>query len=128
MTTEENSAKIWDVTKSHSLAFLSYYPALVDKASLMGVESSLDGNGVAYEVMSAADYLAYFGVAPQPRQPVGPAAGAGAAVLANWNADTVSYKDQIKCKAQIRKFVLDTVPQELLIPMQDGNRSIRLVD
>ena len=78
----EQDIKIWDVTKSHTLAFLNYYPALVDRAILMGAESSLDGNGVAFELMSAVDYLAYFGVAAQPRQAMGPAIEAEAA-LAN---------------------------------------------
>ena len=122
--TEQNKL-IWDITRSHELAFLSYFPLLVDHAALLGASSSLDDNGVAFDLMPAADFFVLFGTQPQPRLPMGPAFG-NAADLTNWKSSHDLLCDQTKCKATLRKFVLDTVPKELLIPMQDVNRSLRL--
>ena len=121
----ERETLSWDTTKSYNLAFLKYYPALVDRAILIEQASSIDGNGVAFDIMSAADFFAWFGTHPQPRQPMGPAAG-NAAALINWTKNHDLRTDQLKGKATLRKLVLDTVPKELLIPMQDVNRSLRL--
>ena len=41
----------WDVTRSDTLAFLRGLPQLVDFAASCGIESSSDGNGVAFEVL-----------------------------------------------------------------------------
>ena len=115
---------IWDLAISDTLAFLKYYSELVDRAILIGAASSLDGLGVSFDLMSAVDFFVYFGSAPQPRQPLGPAAGAGAA-LANWTSDSALFKEQSKCRAELRKLILDTIPNHLLVPMQDANRSLR---
>ena len=118
-------ALIWDVSRSNKLAWLRYKPAAIDKAISMGGPSSLDGNGVSFVLMPAPEYLVFFGTPPQPRPPMGPAVGAGAA-LVNWSATNVLTTDQTKCVAEFRNIFLDGVPQELLVPMQDANRSIRL--
>ncbi len=120
----EQESLIWDITRSDNLAFLNYLPALADRSTLMGAASSLNGLGVSFDLMPAVEYLAYFGQAAQSRPPMGPAVGTGAA-LANWTSDNLLFKDQEKCRAELRKLVLDTVPRHLLVPMQDANRSIR---
>lgn len=121
----EHETLIWDVTKSDTLAFLNYFPSFRDRSAMIGAASSLDGNGVGFDVLTPVEFLAHYGTAPQPRLPMGPAAGAGAA-LANWTAENALYRDQQKCRAELRKLLLDTVPTHLLIPLQDNNRSIRL--
>jgi hypothetical protein len=121
----EQESLIWDATRSDNLAFLNYYPSIRDRAALMGAASSLDGNGVCFDVLTPAEFLAHFGTAPMPRPAMGPAVGNGAA-LANWASDNALFRDQTKCRAELRKLVLDTVPKHLLVPMQDANRSLRL--
>ena len=77
----------WDVTRSDTLAFLRGLPQLVDFAASCGIESSADGNGVAFEVLPPGDFLAWFGTAAAPLQPVGPPAG-NAVYLTIWRALT----------------------------------------
>ncbi len=74
--------------------------------------------------MNAVEFQAFFRTPPQPRPPMGPAVGAGAA-LVNWNATNALTADQTKCMAEFRNIFLDGLPKELLVPMQDANRSIR---
>ena len=59
---------VWDITKSGPLAFLRFFPELVDHAVLVEQASSIDGLvGVADQLMNVVDFTAYFGQAPQPR-------------------------------------------------------------
>jgi len=124
--TEQETLR-WDMSqtpRSDTLTMLSVWPALVDRAIQIGAACSLDGNGVVFDILPAAEFHAMFGAAPQPRLPMGPAAGTGA-VLANWTSDIALYKEQQKCRAEMRKLILDIFPNYLLVPMQDANRSIR---
>ena len=57
---------VWDITKSGPLAFLRFFPELVDHAVLVEQASSIDGLGVAPELFTVVDFTAYFGQAPQP--------------------------------------------------------------
>lgn len=118
-------ALIWDSTRSVKLAWHKFYPEAIDVAISIETASSLDGNGVAFEAMNAAAFLAYFGTVPQPRPPMGPAVGAGA-VLVNYTKNDKLLNDQTKGRAEFRKLILDRVPKTLLIPMQDANRSLRM--
>ena len=61
----EQESLIWDVTRSDNLAFLNYYPSIRDRAALIGAASSLDGNGVCFDVLSPAEFLAHFGTVPK---------------------------------------------------------------
>ena len=121
----EEETLVWDVTRSDTLALLTYFPLLRDRSTLIGSASSLDGNGVSFDVLPPTEFLAYFGTAPQPRPAMGPAVGTGAA-LVNWTSDNALYIDQQKGRAELRKLVLNTVPKHLLVPMQDADRSMRL--
>ena len=76
-------APIWDITKSGPLAFLRFFPELVDHAVLVEQASSIDGFGVAEQLFTVAAFTAYFGQAPQPRPAMAPAAG-NAVQLCNW--------------------------------------------
>ena len=79
----------------------------------------------SFDAMNVVAFLAYFGTAPQPRPPMGPAVGAGA-VLVNYTRNEKLLSDQTKGKAEFRKLILDRVPKTLLVPMQDVNRSLRM--
>ena len=114
----------WDVTRSDTLAFLRGLPQLVDFAASCGIESSADGNGVAFEVLPPGDFLAWFGTAAVPLQPVGPPAG-NAVQLTIWRAADAALKDQAKWKIFVRNKFLTWLPDRLLVPMRDQNRSIR---
>jgi hypothetical protein len=115
----------WDETKTDKVAWLKFYPEAIDVAISIETASSLDENGVAFEAMSPAAFLLFFGAPPQPRMPMGPAVGAGAA-LANHNKLDKLTTNQENGKAEFRNIILEAVPKRLLIPMQDANRSLRL--
>ena len=104
---------IWDSTRSVKLAWHKFYPEAIDVAISIEIASSLDGNGVAFEAMNAAAFLAYFGTVPQPRPPMGPAVGAGA-VLVNYTKNDKLLNDQTKGRAEFRKLILDRVPKTLV--------------
>ncbi len=66
----------WDITRSDTLAFLRGLPQLlVHFAASCGIRSSVDGNVVTFEVLPPVDFLAWFGTAAAPLQPVSPPAG-----------------------------------------------------
>ena len=115
---------LWDESRSDTLAFLRAFPQLVDFAASCGVESSADGNGVAFEVLPPVDFLAWFGTAAAPLQLVGPPTG-NAVQLTIWRAADAAYKDQAKWKITVRNKILLWIPDRLLVPMRDQNRSIR---
>jgi hypothetical protein len=121
----EQETLIWNISKSDNLAFLEFFPAFRDRSAMIGAASSLDGNGVGFDVLTPAAFLAHYGTPPQPRLPMGPAVGAGA-VLTNWTVNDSLYKEQQKSRVVLRKLWLDAVPQHLLVPMQDANRSLRM--
>ena len=73
----EQETLIWNISKSDNLAFLEFFPAFRDRSAMIGAASSLDGNGVGFDVLTPAAFLAHYGTPPQPRLPMGPAVGAG---------------------------------------------------
>ena len=116
---------IWDVTRSKNLAWLRHLPLLVDCAVSINQDISPDSNGVAFDLFTPAGFFAYFGTHPQPLPPMGPAAG-NAAQLAMWRVGNEDFRAQAKGRVTLRNIVVASVPKELLVPMQDQNRSIRL--
>ena len=116
--------RVWDVTRSDTLAFLRGRPEVIDFAASCGVVSSTDGHGVAFDFLPAAEFLAWFGTPPAPLQPIGPAAG-NAVQLTIWRAADADLKDQAKAKLYARNKFLAWIPDRLLVPMRDHNRSIR---
>ena len=115
---------IWDVTRSTNLAWLRHMPRLVDCAVSLYQDISLDGNGLAFDLFSPDDFFAYFGTHPQPLPPMGPAVG-NAAQLAMWHIGNDDFRAQAKGKVTLRNIVIASLPKELLVSMQDQNRSIR---
>ena len=74
---------IWDVTISDELNFHVLKPKIIDRAVSIGRVFGLDEFGLAYEVMSDAEFFILAGHAAMIRQPAGLAHGAGA-LLTNW--------------------------------------------
>ena len=116
-------APIWDVTKSGPLAFLRFWPELVDHAVLVEQASSIDGLGVAPELFTAAAFTAYFGQAPQPRPVMAPAAG-NSVQLCNWKILNDKTDKLVAGNIYIRNVLLNQVPEHYIAPMRI-NRSIR---
>ena len=119
MSEHEQSVPIWDVTKSHSLAFLKHEPAMVDYAITIGGGEF----GVAFALFNPIAFAARFGVVPQPLPPPGDAIGGTALQIANWNRQTRLYEEQQKHLISLRRVVLAT-PQDLLDPMKDAHGSL----
>ena len=59
---ELNLCPIWDITQSHTLAFLKYEPAMVDFSITLGGGQL----GVAFALFDPAAFTARFGTPPQP--------------------------------------------------------------
>ena len=113
---------VWDVTKSDTLAFLRGAPEFVDYAACL--EPSNDGNGAAFALFTPAGFFAWFGTNPEPFEAIGPAAG-NAVDLTNWRSAEADLKEQKKQVVRLRNTLLKWVPDRLLAPMRDNNRSIR---
>ena len=73
----------FDPTLSDALNIHIMKPKIIDLSILMGESFALDDFGLAYEVVSNAEFLILAGHAPMIRPDPGPAHGAGA-VLTNW--------------------------------------------
>ena len=74
----------FDPTLSDALNIHIMKPKIIDLLILMGQSCALDDFGLAYEVVSNAEFLILAGHAPMIRPDPGPAHGAGA-VLTQWN-------------------------------------------
>ena len=114
---------VWDITKSGPLAFLRFWPELVDHAVLVEQASSIDGLGVAPELFTVAAFTAFFGQAPQPRPAMAPAAG-NAVQLCNWKILNDKTNKLDAGNVYIRNVLLNQVPEHFIAPMRI-NRSIR---
>ena len=62
---ELNMCPIWDITVSHTLAFLKYEPAIVDFSITLGGGRY----GVAFALYDPAAFTARFGTPPTPLLP-----------------------------------------------------------
>ena len=115
---------IFDITLSRTLAFADIEPKLIDYAIDIGLGSSIDAYGVSFALFTPADFLAFFGVAPQPRPPMGPC-GPGRAEIAAWSK-LDALTTQQKSKLVLLKNSLCTIfPRELLTPLEDNQGSLR---
>ncbi len=92
-----------------------------------GVVSSSDGFGVAFDFLPPAEFCCMVWSSASTLQPIGPAAG-NAVQLTIWRAADADLKDQAKAKLYARNTFLAWIPDRLLVPMRDHNRSIRTVD
>ena len=116
-------APVWDISKSGPLALLRFWPELLDHAVLVEQASSIDGLGVAPELMNVVDFTAYFGQAPQPRPAMAPAAG-NAVQLCNWKILNDKTNKLHAGNIYIRNVLLNQVPEHYIAPLR-VNRSIR---
>ena len=87
---ELNLCPIWDITQSHTLAFLKYEPAMVDFSITLGGGQF----GVAFALFDPAAFTARFGTPPQPLLHPGDAHG-NAQQIANWSASLRKYNVQV---------------------------------
>ena len=115
---------IWDITKSHTMAFAVIKPKIEDYAIDIGRASSVDQYGVLFALYTPADFQARFGVPPQPRPPMEPCIGSGAQI-ANWNALSIVTKQQEAALILLKSTLVRITPAELLTPMEDENGSLR---
>ena len=116
---ELNLCPIWDITQSHTLAFLKYEPAMVDFSITLGGGQF----GVAFALFDAAAFTARFGTPPQPLLHPGDAHG-NAQQIANWSARLRKYNVQEdEHLLQLRTVIL-MVPQEVLEPLKDEYGSL----
>ncbi len=70
---------------------------------------------VAFETLPPVDFLAWFGIAAVPLQPVGLPAG-NAVQSTIWRAADVALKDQAKWKIFVRNKILTWISDRLLVP------------
>ena len=114
---------IWDATISDELNFHVLKPKIIDRAVSIGRVFGLDEFGLAYEVMSDAEFFILAGHAAMIRQPAGLAHGAGA-FLTNWKKADDMEGLQKAGSNELRGLILDVYPDRLLAPMK-VNKSLR---
>ena len=114
---------IWDTTISDELNFHVLKPKIIDLAVSIGRVFGLDEFGLAYEVMSDAEFFILAGHAAMIRQPAGLAHGAGA-FLTNWKKADDMEGLQKGGSNELRGLILDAFPDRLLAPMK-VNKSLR---
>ena len=103
---------IWDATISDELNFHVLKPKIIDRAVSIGRVFGLDEFGLAYEVMSDAEFFILAGHAAMIRQPAGLAHGAGA-FLTNWKKADDMEGLQKAGSNELRGLILDVYPDRL---------------
>ena len=116
---ELNLCPIWDITQSHTLAFLKYEPAMVDFSITLGGGQL----GVAFALFDPAAFTARFGTPPQPLLHPGDAHG-NAQQLANWSARLRKYNLQVDEHLPKLRTAILKAPQEVLEPLKDDYGSL----
>jgi len=116
---ELNMCPIWDITVSHTLAFLKYEPAIVDFSITLGGGRY----GVAFALYDPAAFTARFGTPPTPLLPPGDALG-NAQQIANWSARLRKYNVQEDEHLPKLRTAILMVPQEVLEPLKDDYGSL----
>ena len=97
---------------------------MFDYAIDIGQASSIDELGVAYALFTPENFEAYFGVAPQPRPPMGPCGQSGAEI-ATWTALHLLTTQQKAKEALLKAAFISIFPRELLTPLEDDHGSLR---
>ena len=106
------------------IAWKHFLPQLIDFSIDTNKAGSIDNFGMAYTIMTAANFQERFGAAPQPRIHPGPAAGAAAA-LAQWKFDMDAFSQQGRGHETVRSVVTVTgIFPHLLKPLEI-DRSLR---
>ena len=114
---------IFDIILSDALNIHILKPKIIDLSISIGQLFALDDFGLAYEVVSDAEFLNLAGHAAMIRPESGPAHGAGA-VLTNWKkADDMKILEKAGSN-KLRGYLLDVFPDRILAPMK-VNRSLR---
>ena len=116
---ELNLCPIWDITQSHTLAFLKYEPAMVDFSITLGGGRF----GVAFALFDPAAFTARFGTPPQPLLHPGDAHG-NAQQIANWSASLRKYNVQVDEHLPKLRTAILMAPQEVLEPLKDEYGSL----
>ena len=116
---ELNLCPIWDITQSHTLAFLKYEPAMVDFSITLGGGQF----GVAFALFDPAAFTARFGTPPQPLLHPGDAHG-NAQQIANWSASLRKYNVQVDEHLPKLRTAILMAPQEVLEPLKDEYGSL----
>jgi hypothetical protein len=110
---------IMDKESSETLAWSYMEPEIIDCAILTGKQNSLDGFGILFALLSAADFLAFTGQAAEPR--IHPGAFNGtAAAIAQTTLDLNAYKAQEASIDWFKAQFIDAVFPHLLEPMKVG--------
>lgn len=114
---------IWDITLSDALNVHVLKPKIIDLSIFLGRVFARDDFGLAYEVMSDAEFFILAGHAAMILPEAGPAHGAGA-VLTNWKkADDMKILEKAGSN-HLRALLLEVFPERTLAPMK-VNRSLR---
>jgi len=114
---------IWDITLSDALNVHVLKPKIIDLSIFLGRVFARDDFGLAYEVVSDAEFLILAGHAAMILPEAGPAHGTGA-VLTNWKkADDMKILEKAGSN-HLRGLLLDVFPDRTLAPMK-VNRSLR---
>jgi hypothetical protein len=107
----------FDPTLSDALNIHIMKPKIIDLSILMGESFALDDFGLAYEVVSNAEFLILAGHAPMIRPDPGPAHGAGA-VLTNWKKSDDMKTMEKTGKITLRGILLSTFPDRMFTSMK----------
>ena len=94
-------------------------PKIIDLAISMGELFALDDFGLAYEVVSNAEFLILAGHAPMIRLDPGTAHGAGA-VLTQWNKSYDMKTLEKTGKIALRGMLVSAFPDRMLTSMKVG--------
>ena len=114
---------IWDHRLSDALAWANAAPKLVDFAINLTTSFTTNGLGVSWALMDAATYIAQFGMPPAPLNIPGPCPQQ-VPEREDWKIEHRNYEKQQTALIVLRQFLIKTIPQHLLAPMEI-NKSLR---
>jgi hypothetical protein len=113
----------WDHSRSDALAWSHFAPKLIDYAIDLTSTFTPNNLGLAWALMDAPTHIATFGVPPQPLAVPGPCPQQ-VPEREDWKIEHRNYEKQQAALLTLRQYVMKTVPQHLLAPME-VNKSLR---